>query len=222
VSGHVEPRAAPDYRLRVMQQPPGSGYPPPPGQGWQPQPQPGWGGPPASGPVRRPGSVTAAGVLLIVAGSLAALIGVLFVIAGAVVNNSNFGPFDNVGAVVIVIGVLVLVYAVFEIISGAKVMALRNGWRIAGIVFAAIGVVFSFFSVIGSFSSENRLTVDSAGNLVARHGANPGGIVVGVIFLAMYLFTLVVLARNGRYFQRPAPVQQWPPPQQQQPGQFTG
>lgn len=196
-----------------MQQPPG--FPPPP-QGPYPQQQ--WPGAPAPyGYAReqRPGSVTAAGVILIVVGSFAALFGVLFLIAGVALSGRDVGPFRNVGATVAVIGAMVVVYAVFEIISGAKVLALRNGWRVAGIVFASIGVLFSFLSFIGSFSSQN--TVDFNSNeLVVHHGPNVGGIVTGAALVAVYLFVLVALGRNGEHFHRGPAQQQWQQPVQQQ------
>ncbi|MFL5798890.1 MAG: hypothetical protein ACJ77A_13275 [Actinomycetota bacterium] len=200
-----------------MQQHPGSGLPPPPGQGYPSTQGPGipYGRP------ARPGSVTAAGVLLIVAGSLAALFGLLFLVAGLAVTGRSFGPFSSVGTAVAVVGAVVIVYAVFEIVAGAKVLALHNGWRIVGIVFASLGVLFSALSVLGSISSEDRTTFD--GNTFVTHsGPRPGGIVFGLIFVGVYLFVLVALARNARWFQGSAPPGQWPPPQQQPaPGQFT-
>jgi hypothetical protein len=200
-----------------MQQPPGSGYPPPPGQGY-PAAQ-GYGA--AYGRPARPGSVTAAAVLLIVVGSLVALFGVLFLIVGLAATGNDFGPFRSVGAAVAVIGAIFIVYAVFEIVAGAKVLALRNGWRVAGIVFASIGVLFSVLSTLGSLNSQDRATFNGT-TFTTNSGPNAGGIVFGLIFVAIYLFILIALARNGRYFQGSSPQAQWPPPRQQPPpGQFT-
>ena len=201
-----------------MRQPPGSGLPPPPGQGY-PVAQ-GYGA--TYGRPTRPGSVTAAAVLLIVVGSLVALFGLLFLIAGIAASGNDFGPFRSVGAAVAVIGAILIVYAAFEIVAGAKVLALRNGWRIAGIVFASLGVLFSVLSTLGSLNSQDRATFNGT-TFTTDSGPNAGGIVFGLIFVGVYLFILIVLARNGRYFQgSAAPQAQWPPPQQQPPpGQFT-
>jgi len=100
---------------------------------------------------------------------------------------------------VIVVGVLVLAYAVFEIIAGIKVLGLSSGWRIAGIILAAIGAVFSVISLIGSFSGQDQLDPDT---FEITSGPNVGGIIFNLIFLTMYVLVVVLLARNSRAFTR--------------------
>jgi hypothetical protein len=175
----------------MAQQPPGS-YPP---SGPPPPPS---AYPPPSGyqPVRaRPGGVTTAAVLLIILGALTALGGIIVMIGGGAIA----GAFGGLGGVVIVIGLLVLAYAVFEIIAGIKVLGLSSGWRIAGIVLAAIGAVFSVISLIGSFSAEDRIDPST---FEISSGPNIGSIIFNLIFLTLYVLVVALLARNGRAFTR--------------------
>jgi hypothetical protein len=175
----------------MSQQPPGS-YPPP-----GPPPPPSAYPPPTGYQTAgtRPGGVTTAAVLLIILGALTA-IGGLFVMIGG---GALAGTFGGLGGVVIVVGVLVLAYAVFEIIAGIKVLGLSSGWRIAGIILAAIGAVFSVISLIGSFSGQNQLDPDT---FEITSGPNVGGIIFNLIFLTMYVLVVVLLARNSRAFTR--------------------
>jgi hypothetical protein len=154
----------------MAQQPPG-GYPPPPqatpaGAGYPS------GGYPVAGPVR-PGGVTAAGVLLIILGSLAALGGLLFILGGALLASAGvneqiedqLGPqfgglFSAAAGVIIVVGVVAIVYAIFKIIAGAKVLSLRSGWRIAGIVLCALACVGWVISLIGAITGSEDAQFD--------------------------------------------------------------
>jgi hypothetical protein len=198
----------------VAQQPPGE-YPPPPGSypagGY---PSSGYAAPAGSG---RPSSVTAGGVLLIVLGSLAGLGGLLFILGGVFLVSADFdevigsqvtGPFrDLFGAAVgifIVLGVLAIVYAVFKVIASAKVLALRNGWRIAGIVLCAVACVGWVVSLIGAITGSEEAQFDigaSEFNTVAT-GPSIGGIIMAGLFLAGNVITIVLLARSGQAFRR--------------------
>jgi hypothetical protein len=203
----------------MAQQPPG-GYPPqppsgppqPPAGGYPPQQpgaysQPAYGLPPAA--AQRPGAVTAAGILLIILGALAALGGILFAFGGAILASADFeerfgGPFGDLlgaaGGILILFGVLAIAYAVFKIIAGAKVLALRNGWRIAGIVLCAVAIVGWILSLISAF--QGGQTIDADTFEVTTTGANIGSIVLAIVFLAANTITLILLARNGEPFRR--------------------
>ena len=180
----------------MAQQPPGnyppSGPPPPPaypqGGGYQ------QGGYPPTG--TRPAGVTAAAVILIILGSLAALFGIIAMIGGGAVA----GTFGGLGGIILVIGLLVIVWGVFEIISGVKILGLSNGWRIAGIVLSAIGAVFSLIGLIGAFSGGQEL--DPQTFELTAGGPNIAGIVTNLIGLALYVAVIVLLARNSRAFTR--------------------
>jgi hypothetical protein len=186
-------------------QPPPGGYPPQPPTGTYPQA--GYGVPPAR--AARPGGVTAAGVLLIILGAFAALGGIIFAFGGAFLASADFGEqfggqfgdiFGAAAGILIVVGIMVIAYAVFKIIAGAKVLGLRNGWRITGIVLCALAIVGWIFSLISAFQGGN--TIDPNTFEVTSAGPNIGSIVLAVVFLAANLTTLILLARNGQAFRR--------------------
>src|SRR5207237_10488048 len=90
--------------------------------------------PPAgSGPVpgQRPGVVTAAGVLLIVAGGLALLFG-LILLVGA-----------SLAAILAVLAVIYLAIGALEIYAGIQVLHLRERGRQIGMVLAGIALVLN-------------------------------------------------------------------------------
>jgi hypothetical protein len=198
----------------MAQQPPG-GYPPPPpatpaGAGYPS------GGYPVAGPVR-PGGVTAAGVLLIILGSLAALGGLLFILGGALLASAGvneqiedqLGPqfgglFSAAAGVIIVVGVVAIVYAIFKIIAGAKVLSLRNGWRVAGIVLCALACVGWVISLIGAITGSEQAQFDIGTSEFSTVATGPsiGGIIVALLFLAGNVITIVLLARNGQAYRR--------------------
>jgi hypothetical protein len=168
--------------------------------------------PPGTAPMR-PGSVTAAGVLLIVLGSFAAIGGLLMIAGGAFLASGEFTEqfgggfgdlFQAAAGFAVIAGVLAVAYAVFKIISGAKVLALRNGWRIAGIVFCAVAMVGWLIVLIGSFRGREETTFDvGTGEFItAAGGADIGGIIFSLAFLAANTVTLILLARAGRAFPR--------------------
>jgi hypothetical protein len=98
--------------------------PPPPQtpQQWGQQPY----GVPGAAPAR-PGSVTAASVLLII-----------------------------LGVIPCIFAVLALAYGVVKLIAGIQVLKPKNGWRVTGIVFASIGAAFWVIALIGSISGNNN------------------------------------------------------------------
>jgi hypothetical protein len=198
----------------MAQQPPG-GYPPPPqatpaGAGYPS------GGYPVAGPVR-PGGVTAAGVLLIILGSLAALGGLLFILGGALLASAGvneqiedqLGPqfgglFSAAAGVIIVVGVVAIVYAIFKIIAGAKVLSLRSGWRIAGIVLCALACVGWVISLIGAITGSEDAQFDFGTSEFSTVATGPsiGGIIIALLFLCGNVITIVLLARNGQAYRR--------------------
>ena len=197
----------------MAQQPPGNyppsgppSGPPPPAQpsaqppGAYPPPQPG-GYPPPAGyrPAgASPGGVRAAAVIQNVLGALGTIGGILVMVAGGTV----LGAFGGAaGAVVIVVGLLVIAFGVFEILSGAKILGLSNGWRIAGIVLASIGGVFSLIGLIGSFSSGSQ-EFDANTLEFTSGGLNVGGLISNLIGVVAYLLVIILLARNSRAFAR--------------------
>ncbi|MFI8190659.1 hypothetical protein ACIF8T_17915 [Streptomyces sp. NPDC085946] len=139
-------------------QQPGYGYPAAPPVGGQPYGYPG-------GPAVMPGSVKAARVMLFVLGGLQALAAVLMMAASAwfadqfedavqsdgSVSSEDADTIANFGAgVMIVLGVIVLGFALWAILTGAKFSKGRGGVRVSAIIYASVVTLFSVISLLGA------------------------------------------------------------------------
>jgi len=206
-------------------------YPPPPQNPYAPQPWPGNQPVAYQGRPPRPGSVTAASVLLIILAVLPILVAILAFAGAAVFHRANgriedsaFSNFlDAAEGVIVVFGVVSLVYGVFKLIAGVRVLAGSNAWRITAIVFCSMAAVLWVLGLIGSINGPD----DSSSFSDVNTGPSPGGIVFSLAFLAMNIIVIVLLARAGEWFRaasgRQPQVQQWPPQgQYPPPGQFQG
>jgi hypothetical protein len=176
--------------MRMTQAPPPA---PTPSQQWSA---------PASGPVvpaaARPGSVTAAGVILIVIGILTLLLGLLVLLGGALFAGAAGGalefpdtpgvPAGMVGAFAgffLVFAVIVLAWGAIQILAGIKVMSGRGWARITGIVLAVIGILLSL------------------GGLA---GGEPSSTIISVVLIAANAFVIWALASSGSWFASRAPA----------------
>jgi hypothetical protein len=184
----------------MAQQPPVT-PPPPPGS----QPPAGYGAPQygqyGPGPAgAKPPGVTGAGVTLIIAGVLWALLGAIIGIAGGAI----VGSFSEAGGAVIGIAVLIVAMGVLDIISGVKVIGLNAGWRIGGIVLAAIGSLLSLLFLLGSFQGQDELQIDPSTFEISTvsSGPNIGGLILSLVLLGVNVAALIMVARTGRAFQR--------------------
>ncbi|SDC72911.1 hypothetical protein [Streptomyces prasinopilosus] len=150
---------------------PGYGYPQ-----QQPPGQPGYGYPsPPSFPqaygqpgpaVTMPGSVTAARVMLFVLGGLQAVSGLLMIVASgwfadyfeemvssdpALSSDPNISS-DDVGAIgagiMIVLGVIVLGFAFWAILTAVKMASGYGGVRVSAIIYASVVTLFSVISLL--------------------------------------------------------------------------
>jgi len=164
-----------------------------------PPPEPGWGYPPGYVPPvppppvpQRPGSVTAAAVILIVLGVIVALFGALSLFAGAVFPSvadspefrEQFGDVSEaLGGLFLVVGVIVLAYGVTEVLTGIFALSGRAWARISGLIVAVLGILFS---LLGALPGE----------------AGVGTSIVFVTLLAAYGFVAWVLASTGSWFSR--------------------
>ena len=175
----------------MAQQPPATPPPPPPA---------GYGPPAGPGPGARPPGVTPAAVFLIITGVLWGLFGIIMTIGGGALA----GSFGGAGGAVIVIGLLFVALGVFDVIGGIKVLALRAGWRIAGIVLTAVGTLISVLFLIGSFQGEEEFQIDpnTFEFTTVSSGPNVGGLIFALLFLAMNVITLIMLVRSGSAFVR--------------------
>jgi hypothetical protein len=174
--------------------------------------------------------VTAAAVLLIILAVVPMLIALaLFVGAGFAhrVNGefegSGFaGLGDAIAGIAVAFGVVALAYGIVKLIAGIKVLGGSNGWRVTGIVFSALGAAFWVLSLIGSINGNEN----NNGFSNVDTGPNAGGIAFSLVFLALNVVTIVLLAKSGPWFRALSggpPAQQWP--QQGQfppPGQYQG
>lgn len=203
-----------------------TGYETQPNPAWPPPPTPVAAAPPASG---RPGWVTTAAVLLLVVGALSALGGMLMLILGLVLGSewtelmalesgdAAVAPEAVAGmmtGVLVVIAILALAWASGHVAAGVGILGGRGWARITGMVLSVIGLVFSVVLLL--------LTVASFGMTAAmmedpefRDLYGPGysadlmgtSMVTSLLFvlpwLIGYIVVLVVLIRNGAFFNRP-------------------
>ena len=105
--------------------------------------------PPATGPVRgqRPGTVTAVGVVLIIAGGFALLAGML-----------SFG-LSGLG---VVLGIIYIPVGALEIYAGIQVLNLKEIGRVLGMVMASIAAVISIIYIAkGTATSIISILLDA-------------------------------------------------------------
>ncbi|MEU5364717.1 hypothetical protein ABZ354_14715 [Streptomyces sp. NPDC005925] len=152
-----QPPTGPDYGY-PHQQYPQQGY------GGYPAPPPGGFGYPG-GPVDMPGTVKAARVMLFVLGGFQALGGLVMVLASAwfadliddeISSDSTISSQDaetvaDIGTgVLIVLGVFVLAFALWAILTGLKFATGRGGARVSAIIYSSLVVLFSLVSLVGA------------------------------------------------------------------------
>ncbi|WP_320779335.1 hypothetical protein [Streptomyces sp. CRN 30] len=157
------------------QQQPGYGYPQypqqqPAGQGGYGYPaappvQGGYGGGYAGPPVIMPGTVRAARVMLYVLGGFQILGGILMMVASAWFSDAledavNDDPTlsaedaDTAASlgtgIMIGLGVLVLLFAVWAILTATKFATGRGGVRVSAIIYASVVLLFSLLSLLAA------------------------------------------------------------------------
>ena len=166
-----------------MQPQPPEGQPAPQPQAWTPPP-----------PIvsNRPGTVTAAAIILIIFGVLFALFGLLFMLAGALFPalrdspelSGQFGSLPpSFGVFVLVVGAVLAVWGALEIVAAIFVLSGRTWARITAMVLAILGALISLASVIPG-----------------PNGVSPVGAVISGLFVAGHAFAIWALASNGRWF----------------------
>jgi hypothetical protein len=193
---------------------------------------PAWPAPPQpTAPPRRPGWVTTAAVLMLVVGTISALIGVVLLVMGLA-----FGPAwselmagqpgtpetANPEAVAgmmsgffLVIAVVSLAWAAAHVAAGVGVLAGRGWARITGIVVSVMGLLYSLLLValtLGSFGMSDEMVQDPELRDLYGPGYTPDMMVTSLMlsmlfilpWLMGYIVVLVVLIRNGAFFNRPA------------------
>lgn len=147
--------------------------------------------PPAPAPVERPGTVTAAGITLIVLGVLTLLLGVILLIVGGLFAGAAGGmPESEVPAgfggmmgafagAIIVFMLIVIAFGVLQLVSGIQVLAGRSWARITGIVVAAIAGLLA---------------------LAGLGDSDGGGVIFSLVLVAANAFVIWALATTGPWF----------------------
>ncbi len=142
---------------------------------------------------QRHGQVTAAAVILIVLGLLVALFGVLALIAGAAFPTfadtpefrEQFGDVSEaLGGLLLTVGIIALAYGVLQVVAGIFILPGRTWARIAGLIVAVLGILFSLLGVL------------------PREGAGGAGNIAFLVLLLAYGFAAWVLASRTSWWRR--------------------
>ncbi len=184
---------------------------------------------PAARP-RRPGWVTTAAVLMLVVGTLSALIGVVLLVMGLALGPAwmelmadqpgmeTVSPEAVTGMMTgffVIVAVISLVWAAGHVAAGVGTLAGRGWARITGIVLSVIGLLFSLLLValtLGSYGMTEQMMQDPQFRDLYGPGYTPEmmgtSILVSMLFIVPwligYVIVLVVLIRNGAFFNRPS------------------
>ncbi|MFC9814864.1 hypothetical protein ACFVJM_22630 [Streptomyces virginiae] len=203
---------------------PGYGYPqqapqgiPPQGGYAYPQQAPqGYPGGPAGYPggpggypgahMEMPGGAKAARVILFVMGALQALGGLFVIIGGAVLgaalSDSSSSSAEDAGAVAgtagVILGLLFIGFALWPILTAAKMGKGRGGVRVSGIIYGSLQTLFAVLGILLNLAALGA----------SEHTTGSGGLTVisvlpSVISLALGLTIVIGLAKAGDYFRRP-------------------
>jgi hypothetical protein len=202
--------------------PPLAGYAQPPAGDWRRM----------AGPL--PGSVVAAAVILLVMGTIVTLFGLLVFLSVGLIgslpaelaNDPAFNDpifndpafegqtfeemMDMAQAGILVMGGIVLVFAVLHFVAGIGVLKRRNWARIIGLVMAGLAIVLT-----GVWLLLTLLAVGSQPIPGSVPGMSPEAVesmmrttmivvvVIGVVVLAAYGYAFFALISRGRDFSRP-------------------
>ncbi|MFJ7270256.1 hypothetical protein ACIQV3_27075 [Streptomyces sp. NPDC099050] len=190
---------------------PAYGYPPQapqgiPAQGSYAYPQAYSGVPGYPGsPMPMPGGVKGARVILWILGILQALGGVAVVIIGAVFasefTDSSYSSSDAGAALSIffvIIGIVVVGFSLWPILTAAKLSKGRGGVRVSGIIFGSLQTFFALASLVINLVTLNGLHESGGAPLLLA-------LIPALISLGLGLWIIFGLANSaaGEYFRRP-------------------
>ncbi|MFJ2592156.1 hypothetical protein [Streptomyces erythrochromogenes] len=200
---------------------PGYGYPqqapqgiPPQGGYAYPQQAPqGYPGGPAGYPggypgaqMEMPGGAKAARVILFIVGALQALGGLFVIIGGAVfaaaLSDSSSSSAEDAGAIAgtagVVVGLLFIGFALWPILTAAKLGKGRGGVRVSGIVYGSLQTLFAVLGIL-----LNLVALGASEHTTGSGGLTVISVLPSVISLALGLTIVIGLAKAGDYFRRP-------------------
>lgn len=185
--------------------------------------------PPPPEPVSRslPGSLLAAGVLLLIGAGLAGLTGGLMFLTGAMfdqvpatVNNGQLteeqfrASIDLARGLVLGLGIVALLVALAHLLAGIGVLR-RRGWgRVLGLVVSILGILFLALGFLGSLAAMampiSDISIQASGMTAEQYRSMIGITFVVIaalmlIGLGIYVFITIVLATRGSEFaERPS------------------
>jgi hypothetical protein len=156
----------------------------------------------AQAPGRVSGLVMIAALFLLLIGVLTAIAGAALLVGGNLIGQlgnveTGTGIFGAIGGVVAGIAVVVIAWALLEILTGLG-MVLRRSWgRAFGVVVGLIGAIFTGLALVASVGSLGNVPLDNGDSTAAGAGAG----LIFVVFLG-YVLTVVALMRGGAHFRR--------------------
>ncbi|MFZ3499861.1 hypothetical protein ACODT5_42765 [Streptomyces sp. 5.8] len=191
---------------------PAYGYPPQapqgiPAQGGYAYPQqayPGVPGYPGS-PMPMPGGVKGARVILFILGGFQALLGLFIGVGGALFasalsdsSSSSSEAGTLAGGFAVVIGLVVVGFSLWPILTAAKLGKGRGGVRVSGIIYGSLQTFFAAASLIINIVTLNGLHEAGGAPLLLA-------LIPALISLGLGLWILFGLANSaaGEYFRRP-------------------
>lgn len=191
---------------------------------------------PAIGPIAAPhrsGWITTAAVVLLAAGTLSALFGLIFLILGVAAGSAwtelmsgQPGVEEGVDleamsgfltGFMVGLAIITLAWATAHIAAGVGILAGRGWARVTGMVVSVLGFLLSLLGLVGTLASLGAATAmmgdptfqEQAGGYSAEELMGATAITSVVFigpFVVGYLIALIALIRHGAFFDPPAPL----------------
>ncbi|MFE6910480.1 hypothetical protein [Streptomyces erythrochromogenes] len=153
-----------------------------------------------------PGGAKAARVILFVMGGLQALGGLFVIIGGtlfaAALSDSSSSSAEDAGAIAgtagVVLGLLFIGFALWPILTAAKMGKGRGGVRVSGIIYGSLQTLFAVLGIL-----VNLVALSASEHTTGSGGLTAISVLPSVISLALGLTIIIGLAKAGDYFRRP-------------------
>lgn len=181
--------------------------------------------PAAPEPGPQPGSVLAAGVIMIVMGVLIGIIGLIFVLSISIMSSVSdpaiFGPgFEDafapgeleasmnlVGGLIVVFAIIALLMAGAHLVGGIGILRRRTWGRITGLVLSFLAVLILVIGIVSTIVTLGQPVPfpETVGfdeeqlEQMAWSGAVVS-LIITAIFIAAYAFVAIILLRRGDAF----------------------
>lgn len=179
------------------------GVPPQSGYAYPQQAYPGVPGFPGS-PMPMPGGVKGARVILYILGILQALGGLAVGVGGALFATALSGSSSSsasdagalAGGVFVIVGIVLVGFSLWPILTAAKLGKGRGGVRVSGIIFGSLQTLFALLSLVVNLAALSNEHM-AGGAMVS--------LIIAVVSLGIGLWIIIGLANSaaGAYFKRP-------------------